>query len=45
MTSQFLLWLLQQLPVLTQLLCATANQTIVSYEFRAYLYPPLSNFF
>jgi hypothetical protein len=28
MTCRFLLWLLQQLPVLTQLHCATANQTI-----------------
>ncbi len=28
MTCQFLLWLLQQLPVLTQLHCATADQTI-----------------
>ncbi len=33
MTCRFLLWLLQQLLVLTQLLCATANQTIVSCEF------------
>jgi hypothetical protein len=28
MTARFLLWLLQQLPLLTQLHCATANQTI-----------------